>query len=254
MDDQILFDLIPDYVLGTLASSEQDTVEKLLKRSAEARAQLAEWESLLLGVTALTTPARSAPSTLTAQFAERLSQESATPAPKPTFPKRIAVWRQSLAMVATLAAVFVLVGITIFSAQGGIFFPIPPTPAFSSQIDAIIRNPATRTYPILFNESVVEKGARGTLYVNTSTSDAVIDVRQLPPLPSDKQYQVWMVHGGKSLVVSGGTFDSDANATFVQYLVRAPASFKEYEQVLISVEPRGGSDKPSTEPIGGAKY
>ncbi len=109
MDNSLLLDLLPDYVLNGLAAEERAEVDALLARSAPARSLLRDYEQTLGGLTLLV-PARKAPAHLTADFA-RLLQVEAQPAPPPrttaplrTFRLRPALWRAVLA-----AAVLILV-------------------------------------------------------------------------------------------------------------------------------------------------
>jgi anti-sigma-K factor RskA len=61
-------------------------------------------------------------------------------------------------------------------------------------------------------------------------------------------YQVWLVHG-KNPPQSAGLFrvPADGSATFA-----IPESMKGVDQVMVSVEPGGGSDQPTTDPIAAA--
>ena len=85
--------------------------------------------------------------------------------------------------------------------------------------------------------------ARAALRV--SGDDGRLAVSNFPSAGSDRVYQVWLVHGhGKP--ASAGLFRVPASgqATFA-----IPESMKGVDQVLVSVEPGGGSDQPTTQPI-----
>ena len=88
--------------------------------------------------------------------------------------------------------------------------------------------------------------AKASLHV--SGDDGRLDVSRFPPAGGDRVYQVWLVRGhGKP--TSAGLFRVPASgqATFA-----IPESMKGVDQVMVSVEPGGGSDQPTTQPIAAA--
>ena len=75
--------------------------------------------------------------------------------------------------------------------------------------------------------------------------DGRLAVSHFPAAGSDRVYQVWLVRGhGKP--ASAGLFrvPGSGQATFA-----IPESMKGVDQVLVSVEPGGGSDQPTTKPV-----
>jgi anti-sigma-K factor RskA len=88
--------------------------------------------------------------------------------------------------------------------------------------------------------------ARASLKV--SGDDGRLTVNHFPAAGQDRVYQVWLVHG-KNPPASAGLFRVPGNgsATFA-----IPESMKGVDQVLVSVEPGGGSDQPTTKPIAAA--
>jgi anti-sigma-K factor RskA len=84
--------------------------------------------------------------------------------------------------------------------------------------------------------------------VKVSGDDGRLTVSDFPSAGSDRVYQVWLVHG-KNRPESAGLFRVPGNggATFA-----IPESMKGVDQVLVSVEPGGGSDQPTTKPIAAA--
>lgn len=81
----------------------------------------------------------------------------------------------------------------------------------------------------------------GTIRLVTSTSrDAAVVVADgLPALDDDKVYQVWLIK--RSVPESQGTF-ARSGAMVMKDLAAA-------DQVAVTVEPDGGSEKPTTAPI-----
>jgi anti-sigma-K factor RskA len=81
--------------------------------------------------------------------------------------------------------------------------------------------------------------------VDVTGNDGRLKVSGFPSAGSDRVYQVWLVHG-KNAPTSAGLFRVPANgdATFA-----IPESMKGVDQVMVSVEPGGGSDQPTSDPI-----
>jgi anti-sigma-K factor RskA len=88
--------------------------------------------------------------------------------------------------------------------------------------------------------------ARASLDV--TGDDGRLKVSGFPPAGSDRVYQVWLVKG-KNKPASAGLFRVSGNgsATFA-----IPESMKGVDQVMVSVEPGGGSDQPTTNPVAAA--
>jgi anti-sigma-K factor RskA len=84
--------------------------------------------------------------------------------------------------------------------------------------------------------------------VKVSGDDGRLTVSHFPAAGNDRVYQVWLVHG-KNPPASAGLFrvPADGSATFA-----IPESMKGVDQVMVSVEPGGGSDQPTSQPIAAA--
>jgi anti-sigma-K factor RskA len=85
--------------------------------------------------------------------------------------------------------------------------------------------------------------ARASLEV--AGHDGRLDVSNFPSAGSDRVYQVWLVRGN-GRPSSAGLFRVAGNgrATFA-----IPESLKGVDQVLVSVEPGGGSEQPTAKPV-----
>ncbi len=89
------------------------------------------------------------------------------------------------------------------------------------------------------------KGATATLMFDSQSATGVLLLHDLPVLPDTQSYQLWLVDSaGKR--DSGAVFnvspDSNGVATLVIY---APQALKNYVKCGVSIEPRGGSPKPT---------
>ena len=92
------------------------------------------------------------------------------------------------------------------------------------------------------------KGAQVALRV---TGDhGVLDLRGMPAAPTGRVYQVWLIHGKDKPRPTHTLFTvpSDGRAR-----VEILESLKDTDQVLVTTEPPGGSEQPTSPPLMGAK-
>jgi anti-sigma-K factor RskA len=266
-ESQNPFDLIPEYALGVLADDERAQVDALLARSAEARAELAAFESTLLGLTVLTTAARQAPEALTTNFTAWLRSPdssalvgqpaaAATPDPgarrvNPQVVARQPVRRVFMSVMFAAAAMLLLV-IAISTISGGLLdlrTLVPTSDIAQRQITEILDDPEMHRYPIAFVAAGSKAG--GTLYANRENTKAVLEVAQLGPAPDGADYQVWLLNDG--VPHSAGVFNVQSTQYPTRILITAPDPLTNYQLLALSVEPDGGSKQPTTQPFATAK-
>lgn len=103
---------------------------------------------------------------------------------------------------------------------------------------ALLRQPGLRTLELVGNE----KAPAGNMLVfwNTKTHQVAIQVKSLPPLPADKQYQLWSLVGSKP--VDAGVFDGNTEPKVVQRLNR---QITQADAFAVTVEKKGGNLTPT---------
>ena len=92
---------------------------------------------------------------------------------------------------------------------------------------------------------------RGTLLLQSAADQAVLIVQNLPPLPANRVYQLWLIRDG--IRDNGGTFQVDAEG-FGMLSIQAPHTFKDYQAAGITEEPAGGSPGPTSPRVIGGKF
>ena len=96
--------------------------------------------------------------------------------------------------------------------------------------------------------TVDERRASGAeVEIEVADGDSVMLVaRGLPAPPRDRVYQVWLKRPGQPPEPTSALFapSSDGTAT-----ATVPGSVDDVEQVLVTDEPTGGSDVPTTDPL-----
>jgi anti-sigma-K factor RskA len=94
-------------------------------------------------------------------------------------------------------------------------------------------------------------GPRGAQVALRVTGEhGVLDLRGMPAAPSGRVYQVWLIHGKDKPRPTHTLFTvpSDGRAR-----VEILESLKGADQVLVTTEPPGGSEQPTSPPLMGAK-
>jgi anti-sigma-K factor RskA len=87
-------------------------------------------------------------------------------------------------------------------------------------------------------------GQETTLVWSGELGLSAIIVEDLPALGDEKDYQLWYI--GDEGPVSAGTFDTAGSGTVFRVL---DGTMSAGDAVGVTVEPKGGSDKPTTDPI-----
>lgn len=81
-------------------------------------------------------------------------------------------------------------------------------------------------------------GSMALIYWNKQTQAVYLDIKSLPPTPSDKQYQLWFIDPVRG-PVNGGLFDVKPGEMVKMINAPAAAAF------AVTLEPRGGSTNPT---------
>ena len=88
------------------------------------------------------------------------------------------------------------------------------------------------------------EGARARLEIADGRAELIVD--GMRPAGPRRVYQVWVLHRGQSEAVpAGALFDVDRNG----HGTAALASVENVEVVMVSLEPEGGSERPSRDPV-----
>ncbi|MDJ0347948.1 anti-sigma factor [Cryobacterium sp. PH29-G1] len=87
-------------------------------------------------------------------------------------------------------------------------------------------------------------GQEATLVWSNKLGISAVLVDNLPALPSNQDYQLWYINAEGA--VPAGTFDSSGDGTAWRVL---DGTMHAGDQVGVTVEPNGGSDQPTSNPI-----
>lgn len=90
----------------------------------------------------------------------------------------------------------------------------------------------------------VSGGGTATLVWSGKLGKSALVANDLPALPSDKTYELWYIRGGEA--TPAGTMKPEDTGSTWRVLT---GTMQAGDTVGVTVEPRGGSDRPTTSPI-----
>ncbi|MDX2069116.1 MAG: anti-sigma factor [Haliscomenobacter sp.] len=103
------------------------------------------------------------------------------------------------------------------------------------EIIAFLKDP--RTQPVVLTETAANTEAAALVYWNKESKKAMLNPFNLPKLPQDKQYQIWVDVAGK--MISIGLISTNLEKyQDLKYLDEATS-------LNITIEPLGGSSEPT---------
>lgn len=228
------------YALHTLGEDEARQFEAHIANSEETRNEVTELgdTAVLLG---LAVAPEAPPASLKAGIMAQLASTPQLPAveaqPGPAETKAKARWfaRPVTALVGAAAAIALIVG-------GGVVANIVATTtsqqAQADQLAAIYA--ADDSQRVV---AAVDGGGSATLVWSAELERSAIIVDGLGSLPDDKVYELWYIDGSGAR--PAGTFSVSGDSVWQVLDGRMAAG----DTVGVTVEPRGGSDVPTTDPI-----
>ena len=222
--------LTGSYVLDATSAAEREEFERHLQNcptcDAEVRG-LRETAARLALACAVTPPARMEQQVLAATYRTRQLPPLPADRPRrerrvPRFPRRVAV----LAAAASVAAAVAL-GITQLSAQHQL------DRARDTAIARVVTAPDARV-----EAARTSAGGNVTVVTSAALHEAVVSTSGMASLPSSRVYQVWVMSpsGARSAGLMHGSS-----------LLASPV--RPGDRIGITVEPAGGTSKPTTTPI-----
>ena len=239
MDDKSFDDLKDAYVLGALSDEERATVEAYLALHPERQAEIDDLSGVA-GLLALAPPEHEPPADLRRRLMEVVESEAT--APEPTQPPASSWfgWLGDFRNVALGAAALLLVGLLSWNVllQGDV-----------RDLRGEVEEARTADQDQSQEARVIELGGtwaeQGASAEVTTLEDerAILVVEDMPSVPENRTGQVWVIHDDKPrpsglLAPSGDT-------------VAAPitTSLKDADAIAVTVEPAGGSDQPTSDPV-----
>ena len=104
---------------------------------------------------------------------------------------------------------------------------------------ALLNDPAVQWYPVAGDT------AKGHFWADPQNQVACLVAQGLPPLEPNQVYQVWLVRGTER--TSGGVFEARNGNGWI--LIRSDEPMGSYDSVGVTIEPAGGSPRPTSPPV-----
>ncbi|GMA30247.1 anti-sigma factor [Litorihabitans aurantiacus] len=238
-------DLLAPWALDAVDDHERSVVERAIAADPELALEargLLETAAVLAGSRAVTPPTHLRDAVLTAIAAEAAEPSRAASTPTaPDAPRRAerrdAARRRSTSPWSRFALAAAVAGAlavpTAFAVQNG--QRASQAEQQVSALEAAMREPGARLV-----QADVDGGGRAAAVI--TDDDAVFTASDLPDLDPDLAYQLWRQDGDH--MVSAGVLDPSGGGVTTTVAADVPV------QVLaISVEPAGGSDAPTSDPV-----
>ena len=230
-------DNLPAYALGALDPEEVAALEAHLQTCGTCRTELADYqrasEGFLAGL-----PPQLPPAGVRRTLQKRLAVAAKRARPRPAW---------SFNKMAATGAIVLLLGLNIFSAIQ-VYSLKQEQAELSSSYDsqqtaiAMLAYPSTQSVP--FSQGEIS----GSLLVDKKRDLLAIFAWHLPPPPPGKTYQVWLIDPQEDRT-SGGFLSPELHQPFVMDVIWTRQPLAGYVGLGITIEPIGGSTKPTGERI-----
>lgn len=239
MDDKSFDELKDAYVLGALPEDERGAVETYLSSHPERQAEIDDLVGVA-GLLALAPPEQDPPADLRRRLMGVVASESTLP--------RVARRRRSdsswlgrfagLRTVALGAAALLVVGLFSWN----VLLQEDVRDLRGEVEEARTASEAREPREIELDGTWAEQGARAEV---TALRDdrAIIVVEDMPPLPDDRTGQVWVIND--DVPEPSGLLDPSGNMAATA--ITTPLG--EADAIAVTVEPAGGSDEPTSDPV-----
>lgn len=222
---QAIDSLLPAYALGALDPADAGKVAEHVADCAVCQAELARWVGVVAELAQAAPPVEPPPSlqarlsALTASSADASNAPALSRSDTRRLRRRRPTWLRAPRLgyaLAGFAIVLLVIVVAVLQWGGGATAEIP-----------------------LYGEDGVASGA---LVVAADARRGTLTVTGMPPLPADRQFQLWLIDDGER--ADGGVFSADA-AGAATHAIRAGQPLTAYDAFGVTIEPRGGSPGPT---------
>lgn len=224
-----LHSLMGPYALDALDSHERARFETHLDQCADCRAELAGFEATAarLGEAAGQAPPPGLRERLLAQVSSTAQER-----PVVTALAQRSKLRRTLPRLA-VAAAFLIGAVGV----GG--YVIERDQANEARDRSVAIESVLSSADASTTTTAFPTGGNVRLISSTTQDSAVLFARDLPNPGKDKVYQVWMITGSSPT----------SQGTFVDHGTMVMKGVSGADQVAVTIEPKGGSEQPTTPPV-----
>jgi anti-sigma-K factor RskA len=242
-------ELLPAFVLDAVDDSERARVERHLPRCPDCAQLIAAYRPVADALARAAPPVEPPAHLKYRILAATLPKQKPQPAPTASsLGASLANLFGAPAFAAAALALVIALGIWNISLQNQISRQAELNrqmyTELSRQRDLLSALAYAEGQPKQLRGTEIATRASGRLYGAPNETVFALVAFDLPSLPQGKVYQFWLIDpdGGRT---SGGTFTVDEQGRG-WLIIRAPKPLNQYQGVGITVEPEGGSPKPTT--------
>jgi anti-sigma-K factor RskA len=225
------------YAVDALDDAERTRFEEHLASCAECRAEVAGLQeaTALLGSLEDAAPPASLRDSVLAGIRTVRPLPPETPAPEPSVTRLAPRRRRPWAMLAAAAAVLVVVGggAVVWDQVNG-----PDQSQLPSAVDRVLQAADAKRVNV-----TLPGGVRASLVRSVTEGKAVLVTHNMPAAPKDHVYELWLQTPGGAMVPAGVMKEAGSRTVLLQGDATSATA------AGITVEPEGGSESPTTEPI-----
>jgi hypothetical protein len=107
---------------------------------------------------------------------------------------------------------------------------------------------SARATAVPLRPAAAPSAPEGRLVVDNQDGKALLLVRQLPPLPQNRAYQVWVAPSHEQRPMPAGVFRVDQDGIGLLSL-SLPVSLDQLRRLMVTIEPEEGSVEPTGQPV-----
>ncbi len=232
---------IPAYVLGALGWAEASALQTHLDTCQVCQAELARYQQIGNGLAAAL-PLRIAPRSVRKKLLTSLEETNISVQPKSR-------WGFRQFAAGLLVLVLISMNLLAFVQIGDLREQHMQLADQIEKYHTILGMLAASTE----THSIRGDGFSGNLLLDREKNLAYLLTWNLPPLPEDQVYQIWLIDpSGEE--TDAGAFRPQADRPFTSAALVTSRTFVEFVGIKVTIEPSGGSDTPTSEPIFSVDY
>ena len=233
-DETHVLELLPAYALESLDEAERHRVTEHLAGCHLCRTELRAFQEVAAQLASMAPEASPSPR-LRSQLQERIRELNSTrPQPSRPAPIRRPLFGGLIPMgaVAGLVVIIALLASNILLWQR------------LTHLEVLTSPTGMRAITLQNTDAVTQASAFAIISADGQNGVLVVD--ELPVLDTEHEYQLWLVRGDEN--TSAAVFSVDESG-YRGLRIQAPESLLNYSAVRVTVEPAGGSIRPTGEEV-----
>jgi len=253
-------ELCAGYVLNALSAAENEEFEELLREADEDQRQTFDEMQSAANNLAFTVekvqPSASVKKAViknieSGSTSDDAAAVSAVPTDSESKEKSRGLSRSTLAMAASFALLIITLALAYFAFDQNATIneqeaTITELKSENQQKDEMLSILGARTVDLVVMDGLeVNPGGYGKVIWDAENQQALLQVSNLPEVPSGKAYQLWLIKNNKPVPSGLFSVQTGAKDSFFKIEQMADANKKSANAFAITLEPEGGSQQPT---------